>query len=97
MNILNDDITDAKTDAEKIEFLWEKIDNMNSTIESYKVLLNKSEEKNSRKDTIIATYVEQIADLQEEVNRLSLEVNTARVQASEAVANYIKETSENGS
>ena len=96
MNILNDDITE-KTDAEKIEFLWEKIDNMNSTIESYKLLLNKSEEKNSRKDTIIATYVEQIADLQEEVNRLSLEVNTARVQASEAVANYIKETSENGS
>ena len=96
MNILNDDITE-KTDAEKIEFLWEKIDNMNSTIESYKLLLNKSEEKNSRKDTIIATYVEQIADLTEEVTRLSLEVNTARVQASEAVANYIKETSENGS
>lgn len=96
MNILNDDITE-KTDAEKIDFLWEKIDNMNSTIESYKVLLNKSEEKNSRKDTIIATYVEQIADLTEEVTRLSLEVNTARVQASEAVANYIKETSENGS
>ena len=96
MNILNDDITD-KTDAEKIDFLWEKIDNMNSTIESYKLLLNKSEEKNSRKDTIIATYVEQIADLTEEVNRLSLEVNNARVQASEAVANYIKETSENGS
>ncbi len=96
MNILNDDITE-KNDAEKIDFLWEKIDNMNSTIESYKVLLNKSEEKNSRKDTIIATYVEQIADLQEEVNRLSLEVNNARVQASEAVANYIKETSENGS
>ena len=96
MNILNDDITE-KTDAEKIDFLWEKIDNMNSTIESYKLLLNKSEEKNSRKDTIIATYVEQIADLQEEVNKLSLEVNNARVQASEAVANYIKETSENGS
>lgn len=96
MNILNDDITE-KTDAEKIDFLWEKIDNMNSTIESYKLLLNKSEEKNSRKDTIIATYVEQIADLTEEVNRLSLEVNNARVQASEAVANYIKETSENGS
>ncbi len=96
MNILNDDITD-KTDAEKIDFLWEKIDNMNSTIESYKLLLNKSEEKNSRKDTIIATYVEQIADLTEEVTRLSLEVNNARVQASEAVANYIKETSENGS
>ena len=96
MNILNDDITE-KTDAEKIEFLWEKIDNMNSTIESYKVLLKKSEDKNTRKDTIISTYVEQIADLQEEVNRLSLEVNDARVQASEAVANYIKETSENGS
>ena len=96
MNILNDDITE-KTDAEKIEFLWEKIDNMNSTIESYKVLLKKSEDKNTRKDTIISTYVEQIADLQEEVNRLSLEVNNARVQASEAVANYIKETSENGS
>ena len=96
MNILNDDITE-KTDAEKIEFLWEKIDNMNSTIESYKVLLKKSEDKNTRKDTIISTYVEQIADLQEEVNRLSLEVNNARVQASEAAANYIKETSENGS
>ncbi len=96
MNILNDDITEM-TPAEKIDFLWEKMDNMNSTIESYKVLLNKSEEKNSRKDTIIATYVEQIADLTEEVNRLSLEVNNARVQASEAVANYIKETSENGS
>ena len=96
MNILNDDITE-KTDAEKIDFLWEKMDNMNSTIESYKVLLKKSEDKNSRKDTIIATYVEQIADLTEEVNRLSLEVNNARVQASEAVANYIKETSENGS
>jgi len=96
MNIINDDL-DTKTDAEKIDFLWEKIDNMNSTIESYKVLLNKSEEKNSRKDTIIATYVEQIADLQEEVNKLSLEVNDARVQASEAVANYIKETSENAS
>jgi hypothetical protein len=96
MNILNDDITE-KTDAEKIDFLWEKIDNMNSTIESYKVLLKKSEDKNSRKDSIISTYVEQIADLTEEVNRLSLEVNNARVQASEAVANYIKETSENGS
>jgi hypothetical protein len=96
MNILNDDITE-KTDAEKIEFLWEKIDNMNSTIESYKVLLKKSEDKNTRKDGIISTYVEQIADLQEEVNKLSLEVNNARVQASEAVANYIKETSENGS
>jgi Na+/phosphate symporter len=96
MNIINDDL-DTKTDAEKIDFLWEKIDNMNSTIESYKVLLNKSEDKNARKDTIIATYVEQIADLQEEVNKLSLEVNNARVQASEAVANYIKETSENGS
>ena len=95
MNILNDDITE-KTDAEKIDFLWEKMDNMNSTIESYKVLLKKSEDKNSRKDSIISTYVEQIADLQEEVNRLSLEVNNARVQASEAVANYIKETSENG-
>ncbi len=96
MNIINDDL-DTKTDAEKIDFLWEKMDNMNSTIESYKLLLNKSEDKNSRKDTIIATYVEQIADLQEEVNNLSLEVNNARVQASEAVANYIKETSENAS
>lgn len=96
MNIINDDL-DTKTDSEKIDFLWEKIDNMNSTIESYKLLLNKSEDKNSRKDTIIATYVEQIADLQEEVNKLSLEVNNARVQASEAVANYIKETSENAS
>jgi 5-bromo-4-chloroindolyl phosphate hydrolysis protein len=96
MNIINDD-PDAMTEAEKIEFLWEKIDNMNSTIESYKVLLKKSEDKNTRKDGIISTYVEQIADLQEEVNKLSLEVNNARVQASEAVANYIKETSENGS
>jgi 5-bromo-4-chloroindolyl phosphate hydrolysis protein len=96
MNIINDD-PDAMTEAEKIEFLWEKIDNMNSTIESYKVLLKKSEDKNARKDGIISTYVEQIADLQEEVNKLSLEVNNARVQASEAVANYIKETSENGS
>lgn len=95
MNIINDDM--PMTDAEKIDFLWEKMDSMNSTIESYKVLLSKSEDKNARKDTIIATYVEQIADLQEEVNRLSLEVNDARVQASEAVANYIKETSENGS
>jgi hypothetical protein len=80
---------DSITDAEKIERLWQKVEALRQENASLTTALNLAEQQaeSSRLDAEYARMETQ--RLAEDVMRMSLELNDARVAASEAVKEYI--------
>jgi hypothetical protein len=78
------------TDAEKIGWLWKRLDAMHQELESTKVLLTQAEGVSARKQELIEQRDVTIHHLTGEIRRLGVEVNAARVAAANSVRAYIE-------
>lgn len=85
-------VNEPQTDAEKIEWLWQRLDARNMDLASLRLSVTKLEEEleASRRETIIARQSEM--QMASELSRMALELNAARQSAANAVREYVAAT-----
>jgi predicted nucleic acid-binding Zn-ribbon protein len=85
-------VKEPQTDAEKIEWLWQRLDARNMDLASLRLSVTKLEEElaAAREEINVARQSEM--QMASELSRMALELNAARQSAANAVREYVAAT-----
>lgn len=81
-----------QSDAERITWLWDRLDKLNGEKASMQVLLERAEAQVRERDEAIAKLSEMVEQLNADLMSTAQQVNEARASAATAVHDYIART-----